>query len=382
MRGAALVPGLACLAILTLQAQDRSSSPFSRDYKGGSSSSGGGTGGVKRGPASESKSKPGNCRAVVKSALDWLAKSQAANGHWESRMAAVTGEVVVTSFCALALMASGNGYREQVDKAAKFVSANLFKKGFNPDPKWDQTNWQIGIGSLFLCEYYADSKSADVKATLEQAVAEIFKRMEPSGGWGHCPTVKNALNYLELEIMSSWMLSAAGAAQKLGFKIPSDKVGRALKFIEDSCAPGKGGVGYSPNPGQKGMGCPGRTGGAIFLHALLNQKSAPLYPKMAEYWKQAVDRTSEGHGSLAMGYLGSALGARQMGAEEWDTYVAKFFPTILGAANGDGSFKHLKGKTMHSMGGDGMAGAPYSTGIYVLILQLDLGNLSFLGQRH
>lgn len=366
----------------SLQAQDRAGNPFSKEYKGGSGAKADpATPAPKKGPASESHNKPANTRAAVKAAVEWLAKSQKADGSWATTLGGETGELVTTAWCGLALMAAGSSTKAQVDKAAGYVSANLFKKGINPDPKWDQTSWAIAIGGMFLAEYYASTKSADIKGALEKDLAEIFARIEPSGGWGHYHGGKNALNYVELEIMSNWMLVAAGMCQRIGLKPPGDKVARALKFIEDSCAPGAGGVGYSPNAGQKGAGCPGRTGGALFAFALLNQRSHPLFGKMIEYWKQDIDRSNEGHGSLCMGLLGSALGAREIGGDAWDTYVAKFFPQILGAAGGDGSFKHLTGKTPISMGSDGMTGPAYNTAIYALILQLDLGNLTYLGQK-
>lgn len=368
---------------LPLLAQDRSNNPFSKDYKGGGKAdSNAASPAPKKAAASESRQKPGNTRAVVKGALDWLARTQQADGHWETRLGGLTGEIVTTSFAGLALLAAGSPYKAQIDKAAQYVCANILKKGHQPDPKWDQTNWQIAVGGMFLCEYYACSKSAETRAVLDKVLLEVFNRIEPSGGWGHYHGGKNALNYVELEIMSNWMLATAGMAQRLGLKPPQDKIARALKFIEDSCAPGQGGVGYSPNPGQKGMGCPGRTGGALFCHGLLRQTAAPVYPKMVEYWKSDIDKSSEGHGSLCMGFLGSALGARQIGSEAWDTYVGKFFPQILTAAAGDGSFKHLTGKTPISMGSDNTAGPAYNTAVYALVLQLDLGHLAFLGSKH
>jgi hypothetical protein len=382
--------GFLCLLLpLALFAQDRSNNPFSKDYKGGggpkSSSTPGGSPApalTKKGPASESRNKPANAKAVAAAAVQWLANAQKPDGHWESQLGGETGDLVTSSFCALALMASGKGARAQVDKAAQFVMANIFKKGHNPDPKWDQTNWQIAVGGMFLAEYYAETKSADVKAVLEQVVQEIFARIEPSGGWGHYHGGKNPLNYIELEIVSNWMLSAAGMCQRLGLRVPGDRVGLAVKFIEECCSPGQGNVGYSPNAGQKGVGCPGRTGGALFAFSLLKQHGHPIFSKMGDYWKADIDKSSEGHGSLCMGFLGSALGARTIGADAWDTYVAKFFPQILSAATGDGSFKHLTGKTPISMGSDNMAGPAYNTAVYALILQLDLGNLTFVGQKN
>jgi hypothetical protein len=365
------------LLVLALFFYQDNPSPFSKDYKGGG---GGGSGAPKKGGASASSKKPGNTPAALKAAIEWLLKNQQKDGSWDTRLGGETGTVVVTSWCGLALMATGEN-KDPWTKAAKYVAARILNKSHNPDPKWDQTNWQVAIGGMFLAEYVAETKDAEVKAVLEKVADEIGKRMEPSGGYGHCKGVKNALNYIELEVMSNWMMAAAGMCRRLNIKVSGD-MGRAMSFVENCCSPGGGNVGYSPGPGQKGVGCPCRTGGAIFAFACLKAQSNGLYAKMAEYYKKAIDKSNEGHGSLAMGLLESALGARTLGSDVWDAYVSKFFPQILSHANADGSFKHITGKTMQSIGGDNMTGPAYPTGIFALILQLDLGNLTFVGQRN
>lgn len=298
--------------------------------------------------------------------------------------------LVTTSWCGLALLAGGDRYKVPTERAANFVSEYLFEDPVPSKfpPQWDQSNWRVAIGGLFLAEYYASLKkknpqikSAKLQKVLARLVTESIQRMESSGGWGHTSRIKNPLGYLELEIVSNWMLAALGACQRLGIAMPVDKVDLALQFIEDCCRPGEGGVGYSPRPGQKGFACPGRTGGALFAFALLGRHEHPLYPRLISSWKKTMSESGEAHGSIAMGMLGSALGARQIGPEEWQEFIARFLPSILDHANPDGSFKHLTGKTPRSAGADQEVGATYNTGIYTLILQLDRKKLSFLGQR-
>jgi hypothetical protein len=367
-----LVVGWVVLCVLL---QDNKS-PFSKEYKGQPNNDAG----TPSKPV-ESAKKPEKTKAAAKAALDFLARTQRPDGSWACKVGVNTGILVTTSFGGLAMLAGGEAYRPHADKAAHFVMAHMFDKSGNRDPKWDQTNWQIGVGGVFLGEYYGVTKSGDAKSAVEHAVAEMFQRIEPSGGWGHCPRIKNSLGYVELEIMSTWMLITAGIAKRAKSKVPEDKLKSAMQWVEDCCSPGKGNVGYSPGPGQKGYGCPGRAGGAMVAWALLGMTQSPFYPKLVAYYKSDIDRSSEAHASLAMGMLGSAIGARQIGPEMWDVYVEKFFPMILEHANGDGSFKHLTGKTPASMGGDNNNGPAYNTAIYALILNLDLGHLAYLGRQ-
>src|SRR5262249_5224525 len=136
-------------------------------------------------------------------------------------------------------------------------------------------------------------------------VNEGFKRMEPSGGWGHTSRVPCPLGYVELEVVSNWMLAMLGAAQQQGARLPADKLSKALEFIERGCHTGRGAVGYSPRPGQKGHGCVGGNGGAIFAFALLKRQDHQLYAPMVDYWRDHVEASGDGHGSAALGLLGS-----------------------------------------------------------------------------
>ncbi len=327
----------------------------------------------------------------VKAALAWLAKNQQPDGGWTSGLGENRPAIVVTSsWCALALLASDEPrYRLHVKRAANFIAKNLYKDPF-PAPlpeQWDQGNWKIAIGGLFLCEYYAHLrrdpayKSAQVEQLLASVVKESCQRMEASGGWGHTPRVKNVLGYIELEVMSNWMLATLGTAERLGVKVPADKLKQGIQYVEDCCDKEKGGIAYNTEKDQKEFGCPCRTGGALFAFGILGKANQPVYRRMANYWNREIGASGEGHGSVALGLLASALGARQLGPIAWDNYQKRFLPDILKHGNDDGTFKHLTGKTPHALGCDHQLGAAYNTGVYALILQLDRGTLQFLGRQ-
>ncbi len=334
---------------------------------------------------------PKNKEAVITNAIAWIVRNQQPNGSWRPTMGDNRPALVVTtSFCAMSLLATGNPkFRPLAGKATTYVIDNMFedKSAVKTAPEWDQTNWSVAIGGLFLCEYHAamkgdpNYKSGEIEKNIEKAVAEAFKRMEDSGGWGHTPRIRNPLGYVELEIVSNWMLTMLGSAQRLGFKMDDNKLNQAIKFVEECCKDGKGGVGYSPRPGQKGFSCPNRTGGAVCAFGLLGKQGHPLYSKMIDTWKGEQKDIGEGHGSVAMGFIGSALGARQMGEEDWKNFATAFFPNVQAASQPDGTFTFLKGTTVKSTGFDHKIGPAYNTGIYTLILLLDSCKLKYLGTK-
>lgn len=335
-------------------------------------------------------------KVQLKTALAWLAKNQRQDGSWESGLGDNRPAVVVTtSFAALALLATDDSnYRDVVAKAAKFLETNILTDPpVEPklDEQWDQSNWKVAIGGLFLCEYHAtlgrnpamrspSMTSKELERLVEAVAKESCRRMEPSGGWGHTPRVKNALGYIEFEVMSNWMLATLSTARRIGVTVPADDLKRAVKYVEDCCDPKNGGVGYNTKE-LKEFGCPCRTGGAIFALATMGRSDHPIYARAAGYWRRELGNSGEGHGSVALGLLASALAARQLGDEAWQAYHNRFFPKILEGGNADGSFEHLTGSTSHSVGCDDKLGSGYNTGIYALILQLDQGKLHFLGRQ-
>jgi hypothetical protein len=392
-------------------------------------------------------------KAQTKIGLAWIAKQQSRDGSWGRQFGAPDSHrIASTAFCGLALLASGNkAFQRQIDLAASYVGNSLFVnreapvsprlkaqirqmkqkmqqqlrkqieevakddpelakqiekargKQFDPNEEYslDNSNWRVAIGGVFLCEYYAcrvknDPEARPNKKVLDRLVAECFKRMETSGGWGHGPRIKNVLGYLELEIVSNWMLTTVGGCQRLGCDVPEEQVNKAVRFIQDSCAEGTGAVGYSPRFGQKGAGCPCRTGGAIFAFGMLKKTNHPLYPLMVEYWKESYKDSVGAHGSVALGVLSSALGARQIGGEAWESFASACFPKVLAAANKDGTFQVLPevpripaGATSFSAKvsfGTGPAlsregDQPFLVGLYTLSFLLDRGNLAFMGKR-
>ncbi|OAI41665.1 hypothetical protein AYO40_02715 [Planctomycetaceae bacterium SCGC AG-212-D15] len=329
----------------------------------------------------------------VKSALAWIAKSQKPDGSWPTGMGDNRPAIVVTtSYCGMALMASGNKqYVPHVSRAVKYVTDNILQDRavVKLPENLDQSNWKIAIGGYFLCEYYGDQKRKNPKfkapalqGVIEKVVADAGKRIEETGGWGHMPRIKNPLDYLELEIMSNWMLAMWGAAKELGFKVPNAPLARSITFIEECCNQGRGDVGYSPRKGQKGFGCPCRTGGALFAFQLLGKEDHTLYPLMVKSYKENLVDSNEGHGSLAIGFLTSGMAARHLEEDVWQEFKDRFFQQILDAGEKNGSIGVIKGKSPKAQANaDGQVGAAYTTGIYALMLQLDGGKLRFTNRK-
>jgi hypothetical protein len=328
------------------------------------------------------------CEAIVEAGLAFLARTQGPDGRFPTDLGGKTGVVVVTSLGGLAFLAAGAGFEAggPLDRATTYVlshvgaaEASPFGRAGGGGGNWNQENWELGYGLMFLAEVAKKTKRADVKAKVAELVAHIERNQEASGGWAHGPGGPNALGYVELEIMSNYTLLGLGAAKRLGANVDAARLERALTWIE-STAGGDGGVGYSPREGQKGHGDPGRTAGAIVAFAALGQTRHPFFGRMLGYLDANLGRLPEGHVSPAMHLLAGAMATRLLGGRAWSGYMDAYRTHIMTSRRPDGSFastptaesKQLSSNT------DLTVGPCWNTATYVLILSLPNDRLPLL----
>lgn len=153
------------------------------------------------------------CERLVRSGVDFLVSKQRSDGCFPTELGGKTGKVVVTSLSGLALMAAA-GPESSIARAADFVLARCGVADREDERlggglgggNWNQENWELGYGCLFLAEYARRTKRSDVKDRLFEVAKKLEANQEASGGWAHGPGGPNALGYLELEIVGNWSL--------------------------------------------------------------------------------------------------------------------------------------------------------------------------------
>lgn len=351
------------------------------------------------------------CDKITAESLAFLAKGQNEDGSFEAGSGGINGKVVVTSWCGLAFLASGSTtkegpYAENIKKAAHYVAENCGKEESWPGmggggggdgnggtgtgnggggpvgpggkkANWNQTNWPLAIAPWFLCEVANQNKEdAELLAKLKEIAAQLVKNQERSGGWAHGPGGPNALNYVELEIVSNYALAALGMIRRLGIDVPQEPIDKGLLYVEATSA-GDGGVGYSTREGQQGMGDPGRTAGAIVAFARLNAKTRPFFKKMGSFLKSHIEGVPFGHVSPVMHFLATACACQDLTPEFWAQFMGLFHLEIMAARRPDGSFSARPTEEtaqLHS-NSDRDMGPYWTTGCYLIILQIKKGNL-------
>ncbi len=286
-------------------------------------------------------------RAIGQKALVWLASRQSGDGGFPETLSGRNGAVVQASVAGLAWLAGGSDasrgrHAAEIAKAVKFVTTNVQLPdrdfGSQPGVSWDQTTWGYAHAAIFLGELCVRSPSPKLRAQLRSVVEVLLARQEPGGGWAHGPGGKNALGYLELNIMAATVVSGFGLAKAAGVKVDRGAILRAGEYLALSSSE-DGGVGYSAEPGQKGIGNVGRTAAAWLGFRHLEVGDKPWFPKMETWLLAHAGDVLGGHASLMQHIFYSGLAATALGgdaARDWSRAVRRLL--ILARAP-DGSLQ-------------------------------------------
>ena len=334
-------------------------------------------------PVGKAARKPlvGKGRAELwKGAVAWLARRQDANGGYKQTLSGLNGAIIQTAMGGLAFLGAGSDlsqgeYKDNVRRAADFLIANVRNLGGDkggergPKPSWSQSNWGYAHAAIFLGELHARTADRDVLDALHYCAQRLVETQEPSGGWAHGPGGKNALGYIELNIVTGLALGGLGLARQSGFEVPAEALARAEAYLTASGG-GDGGVGYSTSAGQKGQGNIGRTSAAWLGYLSLGLGKKPWAKKMASYVKRNADKSLGGHASLMQHLLLAGVAAQVHGKAAAKSYWSTAQRDLVLARAPDGSFQPRPWHESLSMGSnsDVSFGEVWTTAAWAVVL--------------
>ena len=265
---------------------------------------------------------------LLDDALEFLAQRQQGGGYPET-LGGTNGAVVQTCLAGLAWIGGGSSlskgkYKTNLASAQSFVLRGLE----TPDrmrsaggANWDQTTWGYAHAAIFLGELQLASGQKKPSVELQKIVDTLCARQEVSGGYGHGPGGKNALGYIELNILAAYVACGLSLGQQAGCKVDGAVLDKLFGYCEESASE-DGGVGYATGPGQKGHGNIGRTAGAWLAALGLGRGEQPYTKKMGDYVRAHVAEVMGGHASLQQHMLLAGLAASTAGKEAAAAYWA------------------------------------------------------------
>jgi hypothetical protein len=241
-----------------------------------------------------------------------------------------------------------------------------------------------GFGLLFLASVYGDEEDRErrekLKDILTRGVKYIANAQSTQGGWYYTSKVDGGDN--DEGSVTVTQMQALRACKNAGIPVPKAVVKQGYNYLKNSTTQ-RGGVVYSLGRGGNGAPVggerPALTAAAIACLFSAGEYKDELIKKWFKYCKSAIpvgqaarmghDEYTQFYFAQSVYFLGDDGWEKLFGntpaAERltWSAYRADMFEHLLRTQGADGTF------------GNGGVGTVYSTSIYCIILQLDLGTL-------
>ena len=325
---------------------------------------------------------PREYKACVDKGLDWIARNQHADGHWDAGLQGYP--VTMTALSGMALLMEGSTvkegkYAERLRKAVDWLMARSMPNGMlgNPNIPGEAGRYMYGHGFalLFLSCVYGEEDDPDRRRRLEdiltRAVTFSGRAQTSRGGWGYVSAADGS-DFDEGSVTIT-QVQAVRAARNAGIVVPKEIIDRAVKYLKDSTH--NGGVIYSLAGGGGGEGRPALTAAAISCGFSAGEYNSPLVKQWFRFCSQHIPLGTGGrigHDEYTHYYYAQAL--YMLGDDGW----AKMFPE---SRDGDrltwskyrkATFDNLvRSQGPEGSWSGGHVGPVFITAVHLTILQLD-----------
>jgi hypothetical protein len=342
------------------------------------------------GPAARGEEIPREYRESIKKGLDWLAKQQFKDGHWEG----VNGQYIIpsTALAGMAFLCEGSTlregkYRDNIRRAVNFLMDRVQANGLigNPADPAESGRYMYGhgFGLMFLACVVGEEDNAQRRAKLVAAVEKAAKYTRDAqtnrGGWGYV-SAKDGSNFDEGSVTIT-QIQGLRAARNAGVVVPKDAIKDAQKYLKDSTDE-QGGVRYSlAFGGGGGGGRPALTAAAVACGFSAGEDQGDLIKKWVKFCQLHLgtpgDGRRVGHDEYTHYYwcqVVYVLGedrykklfpdAKSDDVISWKKYRKAVFDEFKSSQSADGSWS-TNNWTARSVGG------VYVTACFLTMMQLD-----------
>jgi hypothetical protein len=339
------------------------------------------------GPARSEELDP-KVKAAVTKGLEWLAKQQARDGHWEA--AGGMYAPAMTGVAGMALLQEGSTIRDgkyslQIRRAVDWFMARCQPNGLLCNPGGMEAGRYMyghGFGLLFLASAYGEEEDDNRRKRLEdiltRAVQFTGKAQTSRGGWGYVSAADGG-NFDEGSVTITQM-QAVRAARNAGIVVPKEIIDKGVKYLKD-CTNAQGGVIYSLGGGGGGDGRPALTAAAIACGFSAGEYNSEQVKKWFKFCQTHVPIASGGfnrfgHDEYTHYYYAQSLymlgdngwdrlfpGSKDNDKLTWSKYKKASFENLIRTQGSDGSWS------------GGHVGPVFITAVHLTILQLDKATL-------
>ncbi len=329
------------------------------------------------------------CRIVIDNSLEYLAKQSIPIQYKQTPV----WNHISTCLAGLAFIAQGSTqskgkFRSKVSEIKRYVCDSVPEIGKPPNERNKELNFGANTNyawsALFLTELYMKEPDSEIRKILEYISGELNIARSSDGLWhykglgsvtdgGHTAT-------------TNFCLLAVGSMERIGIPTCLEKYQEktrktfTTKIVRDDGYCNR--YVYRGKPTEdtqdlisKDPGA-GRTAATLLALRVLKGEDTQAYKQGLKYLRANIHDVMTYHTPQLYVFLTAVLCYR-LGREEWGKFNQLYRDTMLGYQAEDGRVTQLVDKTKFpDRGAVDYQSGPYTTALFVLILQLPLGHLS------
>src|SRR5919201_3227628 len=315
-------------------------------------------------PAVRADEVPARYRDMIRKGLEYLAKQQQRDGHWEGNGGQYPTSMTALSGVALLMEGStlrDGKYANNLRRAVDWLMERSQRNGLLANPKnpieAGRYMYGHGFGLLFLAQVYGEEEDNDRRKKLEdiltRAVDFTGKAQSSRGGWYYTSAADG--HDADEGSVTVTQVQALRAAKNAGIAVPKGVIDKAMKYLQNSTTDG-GGVIYSlSQAGGRAMGGgqPALTAAAIACAFSSGEYSSPLARKWIKFCQVHVpvgNLSRFGHDEYTHYYYAQALyvlgdegyarlfpDSREGDRLTWSQYRKAMFAHLGQSQSGDGT---------------------------------------------
>jgi prenyltransferase beta subunit len=266
--------------------------------------------------------------------LDYLMKTQNANGAWSDQYGEVSGVVglAMLTFMAHGELADEGKYGGTIHRAADYIlrsqeSNGLLARGGSP-------MYSHGFATLAMGELYGQMNDPRIGLAMKRATGLIVSCQNAQGGWRYSVGSTDSDT-----TVSGAQMMALRAAANAGMEVPMSTIKKGNAYYK-SCFVNGGGFGYT---GRDGANQP-RAGIGLLVLSLSGEYHCAETKATADYLLATPsNRESESYFYYSMYYCSQAM--FQAGGKYWRYWNDVMTPAIMAMQKPDGSWTGANGPT-------------------------------------
>jgi squalene cyclase len=285
---------------------------------------------------------------AIQRGLEYLARSQNADGSWGKTYPAAETAVSLMAFMVKGHFPKRGKYGTVLDKAVNYILKRSEAAGTGYLGGQEHGMYEHGLATLALSEVWGESDRQEVGKALKKAVEVILKSQNEQGGWRYAPQPKDA--DISVTVMQ---IVALASAKEAGIAVPDSIIDKAIKYVLKCQNKTDGGFAYQPG-GESGMA---RAAAGVLSLMMCGQRETSAVKQGLDYLrKYPENKFKDVHFYYYAHYY-----AIQCMYQAGDDYYQPWYPNVrnslLSKQTSDGSWP------------EGERASPaFNTGVAILVL--------------